>query len=159
MPDHSRHGSCRLSGTIRAEKAGPVWAEGGQAKRPPRGGPSLVVVVVVGGGAVVVVVVVVVGGAVVVVGAGDWAVAVVGVVDGGEVAGGIEGGRANWAKPGWGLPLILLNSPPTKMWSAPTATEYGPVGVSATGFQGSSSPVAASKALRWRRAVPSGQYW
>ena len=32
-----------------------------------------------------------------------------------------------------------LNSPPTKTWSPPTATEYGPVGVSALGFQGSTS--------------------
>ena len=125
-----------------------------------------VVVVVVTFGSTVVGVVVVVGFAVAVVVDVGFVVAVVDVaglavvaVALARVAGGIDGGRANWAKPGCVLPLIVLNSPPTKTRSSPTATEYGPVGVFALGFQGSSRPVAASKAARWRRSVPFGQYW
>jgi hypothetical protein len=67
------------------------------------------------------------------------------------VEGGGGGGRANWAKPGCGRPLIRVNSPPTKTWSAPTAAENAPVGVLAVGFQSSTPPFVASKAARWWR--------
>ena len=76
-----------------------------------------------------------------------------------EVAGGIDGGRANRANPGCGLPLIRVELPADEHVVAPTATEYGPVGVSAFGFQGSTSPGGRVDPARWRRSVPLGQYW
>src|SRR5438309_6041987 len=104
-----------------------------------------VVVVVVG-----MVVVDVEGVVVVVVDVVDVVAVVVVVVEGGG------GGRANWAKPGCGRPLIRVNSPPTKTWSAPTAAENAPVGVLAVGFQSSTTPFVASKAARWWRRAFCG---